>query len=81
MKYIKLFESNDLNMGDYVLFPDDYDNIRKNYPYQITSIDRDRAYLVDDNKRERNFILVDTDYKKISKKEADQMFLNNKFNI
>ena len=79
MKYIKTFEQ--LNMGDYVVFPKYYSNIRKNYPYQITSIGPVRIYFNDDNDKERNMLLDFDGYKKISKEEAKQLLINNKYNL
>jgi len=85
MRYIKTFEnSKQLNMGDYIIFFNDWGKfIRKNHPYQITSIDsaKEKAYFDDDRNVERNFKLIEPVYKKISQEEADKLLINNKYNL
>jgi len=82
MKYIKKFEQ--LNINDYVIFPKDYNHVRKNYPYQIVSFNdrvNDRVYFIDDKGKEKNFNFNVIDFKKISQEEAEQLLLNNKYNL
>jgi len=89
MKYIKLFEK--FNVGDYIVYDHDIHAdlngevvIRKDYPYQITDIDRSGniSYICDDGYQtteDNNYKA--RGYKKIPKEEAEILISADKYNI
>lgn len=71
-----------INVGDYIVFFQNYEDIRENVPYQIIELSDNRAYFIDDsNKRERNFLLDRTKYKKVTEEEAILLRSTKKYNI
>lgn len=92
MKYLKTYEklNDNFKIGDYVVFTMDlnsYDKIviTKGKPYKIINVYddgyNDVIIIYDDNNEQSIFNEFDTRLKKISKKEAELLLNQNKYNL
>ena len=90
MKYIKTYEdkSSDLNIGDYITYDYDINDgnkiiMRKNFPYEIKKIhlsNVDKFMIMCDDGSEV-YCVIDDDFRKVSKEEAETIIIANKYNL